>query len=123
FGVGAPKATPAGIVDKLNKEVNAALDDPKMKARIADLGGAPLLGSPADFGRLIADETAKWGKGIKFAGIKPEGPDRRHSINSVVLSSCRGIVDRCKEGRGVGLIIGQRYAARPQVWVPKVRGD
>ena len=72
YGVGAPKATPAEIVDKLNKEVNAALDDPKMKARIADLGGAPLPGSPADFGRLIADETEKWAKVIKFAGIKAE---------------------------------------------------
>jgi tripartite-type tricarboxylate transporter receptor subunit TctC len=72
FGVCAPKATPAEIVDKLNKEVNAALDDPKMKARLADLGGTPLLGSPADFGKLIADETEKWAKVIKFAGIKPE---------------------------------------------------
>ena len=72
FGVGAPKATPAEIVDKLNKEVNAALDDPKMKARLADLGGTPLPGSPADFGRLIADETEKWGKVIRTANIKPE---------------------------------------------------
>ena len=71
-GVGAPKATPAEIVDKLNKEVNAALDDPKMKARLADLGGVALQGSPADFGKLIADETEKWGKVIKFAGIKSE---------------------------------------------------
>ncbi len=74
FRVCAPKATPAEIVDKLNKEVNAALDDPKMKARLADLGGTPLLGSPADFGKLIADETEKWAKVIKFAGIKPERP-------------------------------------------------
>ena len=71
-GVGAPKATPAEIVDKLNKEVNAALDDPKMKARLADLGGVALQGSPADFGKLIADETEKWAKVIKFAGIKSE---------------------------------------------------
>jgi tripartite-type tricarboxylate transporter receptor subunit TctC len=56
-GLGAPRATPAEIVDKLNKEVNAALDDPKMKARLADLGGVALPGSPADFGKLIADET------------------------------------------------------------------
>jgi tripartite-type tricarboxylate transporter receptor subunit TctC len=62
FGVGAPKATPAEIVDTLNKEVNAALDDPKMKARLADLGGTPLPGSPADFGRLIAEETEKWAR-------------------------------------------------------------
>ena len=72
WGVGAPRNTPAEIIDKLNKEVNAALDDPKMKARIADLGGAPLPGSPADFARLIADETEKWGKVIRSANIKPE---------------------------------------------------
>jgi len=70
FGVGAPKATPAEIVDKLNKEVNAALDDPKMKARLADLGGTPFPGSPAAFGKHLADETEKWGKVIKFAGLK-----------------------------------------------------
>jgi tripartite-type tricarboxylate transporter receptor subunit TctC len=58
------------IVDKLNKEINAALDDPKMKARLADLGGTPLLGSPADFGKLIAEETEKWGKVVKFSGAK-----------------------------------------------------
>jgi tripartite-type tricarboxylate transporter receptor subunit TctC len=72
FGVGAPKATAAEIVDKLNKEVNVALNDPKMKARLADLGGVALPGSPAEFGRLIADETEKWAKVIKFAGIKSE---------------------------------------------------
>ena len=60
FGIGAPKATPAEIVDKLNKEINAALADPKMKARLADLGGTVLAGSPADFGKFIADETEKW---------------------------------------------------------------
>ena len=72
FGVGAPKNTPAEIVDKLNKEINAGLADPKIKARLADLGGTVLAGSPADFGKLIADETEKWAKVIKFAGIKPE---------------------------------------------------
>jgi len=72
FGVGAPKATPAEIVDKLNKEINAALADPKMKARLADLGGTVLAGSPADFGKFIADETEKWAKVIKSAGIKAE---------------------------------------------------
>jgi tripartite-type tricarboxylate transporter receptor subunit TctC len=72
FGVGAPKATPAEIVDKLNKEINAGLADPKIKARLADVGGTPLVGSPADFGKFIADETEKWGKVVKFAGIKPE---------------------------------------------------
>ena len=72
FGVGAPKNTPIEIIDKLNKEINAGLADPKIKARLADLGGTLLAGSPADFGKLIADETAKWGKVVKFAGLKPE---------------------------------------------------
>jgi tripartite-type tricarboxylate transporter receptor subunit TctC len=72
YGVGAPKATPAEIVDKLNKEINAALAAPKIRARLADLGETPFPGSPADFGKFIADETEKWGKVIKFAGIKPQ---------------------------------------------------
>ena len=72
FGIGAPKNTPAEIVDKLNKEINAGLADPKMKARLADLGGTVLAGSPADFGKLIAEETEKWAKVVKFAGIKPD---------------------------------------------------
>ena len=72
FGVGAPKATPAEIVDKLNKAINAALADPKLMARLADLGGTVLAGSPADFGKLIADETEKWGKVIRAANIKAE---------------------------------------------------
>jgi tripartite-type tricarboxylate transporter receptor subunit TctC len=71
-GLGAPKATPAEIVDKLNKEINAALADPKIKARLADLGGTPLVGSPADLGKLIAEETEKWRKVIRAANIKPE---------------------------------------------------
>jgi tripartite-type tricarboxylate transporter receptor subunit TctC len=71
-GIGAPKNTPAEIVDKLNKEINAALADAKMKARLADLGGTVLAGSPADFGKLIAEETEKWGKVIRAANIKPE---------------------------------------------------
>jgi len=70
-GLGAPGNTPTEIVDKLNKEINAALSDPKIKARLADLGGTVLSGSPADFGRLIADETEKWGKVIHAANIKP----------------------------------------------------
>jgi tripartite-type tricarboxylate transporter receptor subunit TctC len=73
YGLGAPKATPAEIVNKLNKEVNAALDDPKMKARLADLGGTPLPGSPVQFDKLIAEETEKWGKVIRAANIKPQG--------------------------------------------------
>jgi len=72
YGVGAPKATPAEIIDKLNKEISAGLADPNMKARLADLGGTVLAGSPADFGKLIADETEKWGKVVKFAGIKAD---------------------------------------------------
>jgi tripartite-type tricarboxylate transporter receptor subunit TctC len=71
-GFGAPKNTPADIVDKLNKEINAGLADPKMKARLADLGGAVLPGSPADFAKLIAEEIEKWGKVIRDAKIKPD---------------------------------------------------
>jgi tripartite-type tricarboxylate transporter receptor subunit TctC len=71
-GVGAPKNTPVEIIDKLNKEINAFLADPMMKARFADIGGTVLPGSPADFGKLIAEETEKWAKVIKFAGIKAD---------------------------------------------------
>jgi tripartite-type tricarboxylate transporter receptor subunit TctC len=72
YGVGAPKNTPAEIVDKLNTEINAALGSPKMKERFADLGVAVLPGSPADFGKLIRDETEKWGKVIRAANLKAE---------------------------------------------------
>jgi tripartite-type tricarboxylate transporter receptor subunit TctC len=72
WGIAAPKNTPAAIVDTLNKEINAAFADPKVKARLADLGGMSLKGSPADFGRLIAEETEKWGKVIRTANIKAE---------------------------------------------------
>jgi tripartite-type tricarboxylate transporter receptor subunit TctC len=72
YGVGVPKDTPTEIVDKLNKEINAGLADAKMKSRLADLGGTVLAGSPADFGKLIADETEKWAKVIRAAGIKAE---------------------------------------------------
>ena len=71
-GVGAPKNTPAQIIDKLNSKINAVIADATMKARLADLGGTVLPGSPADFGKLIVDETEKWAKVVKFAGIKPE---------------------------------------------------
>jgi tripartite-type tricarboxylate transporter receptor subunit TctC len=71
-GVGAPKNTPAEIIAKLNKEINAGLADPKIKARFADLGGTALVGSPAEFGRLIAEETEKWGTVIRAANIKAE---------------------------------------------------
>ena len=72
YGVTAPRNTPAEIIDKLNREINAGLHDPKIKARLADLGGSPLEGSPADFGKLIAEETEKWGKVIRAANIKPD---------------------------------------------------
>jgi tripartite-type tricarboxylate transporter receptor subunit TctC len=72
YGVGAPQNTPAEIIDKLNKQINAGLADPKIKARLASLGGTALAGSPADFGKLIADEIEKWGKAIRAANIKPE---------------------------------------------------
>jgi tripartite-type tricarboxylate transporter receptor subunit TctC len=68
FGIGAPKNTPPEVIAKLNKAVNDALADPKMQAKLADLGGIPMSGSPADFGKVIADETAKWEKVVKFAG-------------------------------------------------------
>ena len=73
FGVAAPKNTPLEIIDKLNKEINVALAEPKIKARLADLGAAALAGSPADFGKLISEEAEKWGKVIRAANIKPEG--------------------------------------------------
>jgi tripartite-type tricarboxylate transporter receptor subunit TctC len=72
YGIGAPRNTPVEVIEKLNKETNAGLADPKLKARLDDLGGIALTGSPADFGKLIADETEKWGKVVKFTGIKPE---------------------------------------------------
>jgi tripartite-type tricarboxylate transporter receptor subunit TctC len=72
YGIGAPKNTAAEIVDRLNMEINAGLADPKMKARVAELGGDVLALSPTDFGKLIADETEKWGKVIRAANIKPE---------------------------------------------------
>jgi len=72
FGIGAPKGTPAEIIDKLNREINAGLDDAKVRARIAELGNTVLAGSPADFGKLIAEETEKWGKVIRAANIKPD---------------------------------------------------
>ena len=72
YGIGAPKNTPAAIVDRLNKEINAGIADPAMKAKFAAIGGEPLPGSPAEFGKLIADETEKWAKVVRAAGIKPE---------------------------------------------------
>jgi len=70
-GIGVPKNTPTDIIEKLNNAINAALADPRIRARISDLGGTVLAGSPDDFGRFIAEETEKWAKVIKFSGIKP----------------------------------------------------
>ena len=71
-GFGVPKNTPAEIIDKLNREINAGLGDPKIKARLAELGSSILGGSPSDFGKLITEETEKWGKVVKFAGLKAD---------------------------------------------------
>ena len=70
YGLGVPRNAPPEIVNKLNNEINAALIDTRMKRRLADLGGTPLLGSPADFGKIIVNEAEKWAKVVKFAGIK-----------------------------------------------------
>jgi len=70
YGIGAPRGTPPEIIERLNKEINAALADPKIKARLEDMGGTVLTGSPAEFGKLIVDETEKWGKVVKASGAK-----------------------------------------------------
>ena len=72
YGIGAPSNTPVEIVDKPNKQINAAIADPGMKARFAAIGGEPLGGSAAEFGKLISEETEKWGRVVRAAGIKPE---------------------------------------------------
>jgi tripartite-type tricarboxylate transporter receptor subunit TctC len=72
FGIGAPRNTPVEIIERLNKEINAGLADRKVKARLAELGGAVLGGSPAEFASLIAEETEKWGKVVKFSGARPD---------------------------------------------------
>jgi tripartite-type tricarboxylate transporter receptor subunit TctC len=72
YGIGAPRNTPAEIVAKLNKEIGAAVADPNIKARLADLDATALPGSPSDFAEFIAEETAKWAKVVKFAGARPE---------------------------------------------------
>jgi tripartite-type tricarboxylate transporter receptor subunit TctC len=72
FGMGAPKGTPPAVIAKLNSEINLALADPKIKARLAELGGDPIAGSPADFWRLHTAETEKWAKVVKFSGAKVE---------------------------------------------------
>ena len=72
YGMCAPAKTPAEIIGKLNKEINAAIADPGMKARLAAIGGEPLPGTPAEFGKLIAEETEKWAKVVRTAGLKAE---------------------------------------------------
>jgi len=72
FGIGMPRNTPADVIEKLNKTVNEVLGDPKMKARLAELGGAPMPTTPADFGKIMADETAKWKKVVEFSGASVE---------------------------------------------------
>jgi len=72
YGIGAPKNTPTEIVERLNKEINAGLVDPQLRARLNDLGSMPLPGSPTDFGKFIANETEKWARVVKFANIKAE---------------------------------------------------
>jgi tripartite-type tricarboxylate transporter receptor subunit TctC len=71
-GIGAPKNTPPEIINKLSVEINAALADPKFRARVSDLGGVALEGSPSDFGKLLANETEKWAKVVKYSGAKPD---------------------------------------------------
>src|SRR6202035_4252741 len=82
-GIAAPKDTPAEIVDKLNKAINAGFADQKFKARLADLGGDGMPGTPADFTKIIADETGKWGKVVKFAGLKAEGLIGPHQLHQI----------------------------------------
>ena len=72
FGIGAPRNTPAEVVDRLNKEINTGLANPKIREQLVALGGTVLAGSPADFGKLIAEETGKWAKVIRAAGIKAD---------------------------------------------------
>jgi len=72
FGVGVPKGTPAEIVDKLNKEINAAVADPTIRARLVDMGGMMINGTPEEFGKVIGEETEKWAKVVKFSGAKPD---------------------------------------------------
>jgi tripartite-type tricarboxylate transporter receptor subunit TctC len=72
FGVGAPKGTPREIIEKLNKEVNEILVEPAMKARLAELGGVPMVGTPEDFGKIVQSETDKWEKVVKFSGVRVE---------------------------------------------------
>ena len=96
FGLGAPKNTPAEIIDKLNGEINAGLADPKLKARLADPGATVNAGSPTEFGKPIADETEKWRKVVKFSGAKggagKSDTVRSHGFNSTLRHNRSGVV-------------------------------
>jgi len=98
-GLGAPKGMPAEMVDKLNKEINAGLADPKMKSRLADLGGTLLVGSPADFGKLIAEETEKWGKSGRRRSFRQYGDVTRYNLSCFQLHA-----DRPRPGRRIHAI-------------------
>ena len=91
-GAVAPARTPAGIVDKLNREINAGLADPKIEARLANLGGDVLALSPADFGRLIADETEKWGNVIRALNIKADSVDP-HQLSAMLKETAQTWAD------------------------------
>src|SRR5262249_24106638 len=108
-GVGAPKNTPVEIIDKLNKEINAALADPAIKARLADLGGTPLSGSPAEFGELVIEETEKWAKVVRFSGAKPEEVGGNNEPFPSKFSA-----SGCKRG-GTGAALGHRVGAKLSV--------
>src|SRR5262249_34945893 len=87
YGIAAPKKIPVEVIDKLNREINAALSDPLMTAKFAEIGGDPLAGSPSEFGQPIAEETEKWGNVVKFTGLKPEG--RKRLTHGTLRSSFR----------------------------------
>src|SRR5262249_31578053 len=100
--------------------------DPIIKARLVEQGGTVFSGSPADFEKLIADDTAKWAKGVRGANIKPEksgGRPVRHSITTGEINPCRGIWDRCQGGRSAGMITVRRDVVRTQSRAPKGGGD
>jgi tripartite-type tricarboxylate transporter receptor subunit TctC len=108
FGIGAPKNTPAVIIDKLNKEINAALVDPKMTTRLADLGGTPLVLSPAEFGKLIADETEKWGKVIRAA--KRTKRSRSNAIAEMYSTGTAPVLKCwCSAQNGICSVLGSAH--------------
>jgi hypothetical protein len=106
YGVGAPRNTPVEIIDKLNKEINASLSDPKIKARLADLGGSPLASSPAEFAKLIAEDADKWGKLIRAANVRPEYVSL-HNFNNVSFRACC-----CAASSFLGSAVGRQNPTR-----------